>query len=115
MALIRFETNILLGEERSRIVKRNLARSVAHITGEAEGEVRVELAENRRMRMAVSDEPIAHVEIRNVEIPKTRARDLTQAICPVLADAMSVLESNVYIAVVSTRNSMWRVNGDLKT
>ncbi len=114
MALIRFETNISLGDERTKIIKQNLAKSVAHITGEPEQNVRVELAENRRMRMAVSDEPIAHVEIRNVEIPKTRARDLTQAICPVLEEAMSVREGNVYIAVVSTRNSMWRVNGDLK-
>lgn len=114
MALIRFETNTSIGEERARIVRQNLGKAVSHITGEPEQEMRVEIAENRRMRMATSDEPIAHVEIRNVEIAKDRARDLTQAVCPVLEDTLAIQDSNIYIAVISKRNSMWRVNGDLK-
>lgn len=114
MALIRFETNTSVPEDRARIVTQNLTKAVARVTGEPETEMRVEIAGNRRMRMAESDEPIAHVEIRNVEIAKDRAKELTQAICPVLEEAMGIRDNHIYIAVVSTRNSMWRVNGDIQ-
>lgn len=114
MALIRFETNASVPEDRVKIITQNLTKAVARVTGESEREMRVEIAGNRRMRMAESDEPIAHVEIRNVEFPKDRARELTQAVCPVLEEAMGIHDSKVYIAVISTRNSMWRVNGDLQ-
>lgn len=112
MALVRFETNSRVSEERVRILTKNLTKAVARVAGEQESQVKVEIAGDRRMRMAESDEPIAHVEIRNVEIAKDRAGELTQAICPVLEDAMGIQNNKVYIAVVSTRNSMWRVNGD---
>jgi len=114
MALIRFETNTHIPDDRGKIIVQNLTKAVARITGEPETEIRVEMAGNRRMRMAESDEPIAHVEIRNVEIAKDRARELTQAVCPVIEDALGILDNRIYIAVVSTRNSMWRVNGDIQ-
>ncbi len=111
MALIRFETNTNVSEDRVKIIVNNLTKAVARVTGEPETEIRVEIAGNRRMRMAGSDEPIAHIEIRNVEIPKERAKEITQAVCPVIEDAMDIQDRNIYIAVVSRRNSMWRVNG----
>ncbi|MDR1745501.1 MAG: hypothetical protein LBS30_07095 [Planctomycetota bacterium] len=114
MALIRFETNANVPEDRMKIVITNLTRAVSRVTGEPETEIRVEIAGNRRMRMADSDEPIAHIEIRDVEIPKERAKEITQAICPVIEDAMDIEDRNIYIAIVSRRNSMWRVNGDAK-
>ena len=114
MALIKFETNSRVSEERARSITKNLAKAVAGITGEPASGIKVEIAGDRRMRMAESDEPIAHVEIRNVEIEKSRAGELTSAVCPVLEDAMGIRDSKVYIAVISTRNSMWRVNGDCK-
>ncbi len=114
MALIRFETNTNTPEERTKVITKNLIRAVSRFTGEPETEIRVEIAGNRKMRMAESDEPIAHVEIRNVEISKDRAKELTQAICPVIEDVFGIRDNHIYIAVVSTRNSMWRVNGDMK-
>lgn len=114
MALIRFETNANTPEERVKIISRNLTRVVARFTGEPETEIRVEFAGNRKMRMAASDEPIAHIEICNAEIPKNRARELTQAICPVVEDVFGIHNNNIYIAVISKKSSMWRVNGDLK-
>lgn len=111
MALIRFETNTSITEDRVRTITQNLTLAVARVTGEQERDIRVELASNRRMRMADSDEPIAHVEVRGVEFPKDRARELTQAVCPVLENALSISGDKVYIAVISNRNSMWRVNG----
>ncbi len=114
MALIRFETNTSTPEERVKVITKNLIRVVARFTGEPESEIRIEIAGNRKMRMAESDEPIAHVEIRNVEIPKDRAKELTNAICPVIEDVFAIHANHIYIAVVSPRNSMWRVNGDIK-
>ena len=112
MALIRFETNVNIPDDKARIITQNLTRAVCRLTGEAPAETRVELAGNRRMRMADSDEPIAHMEIRDVEFPKDRAQELTRAVCPVLEEALGIRDNRVYIAVVSKRNSMWRVNGD---
>jgi phenylpyruvate tautomerase PptA (4-oxalocrotonate tautomerase family) len=114
MALIRFETNGSAPAERVKIITQNLTRAVARFTGEPEAGISVEVAGDRKMRMAKSDEPIAHVEIRNVEIPKSRARELTQAICPIIEDTFGIHDDHIYIAVISTRNSMWRVNGDFK-
>lgn len=113
MALIRFETNAPVPPDSTGIITRNLTLAVMRVAGEAEADVRVEVHGNRRMRMADdSDEPIAHVEIRNVDISKDRAGELTNAICPVIGEALGIRDSRVYIAVVSPRNSMWRVNGD---
>lgn len=114
MALIRFETNTSVDEKRANALRQRLGKAVAGITVEPEAAMRMEIADNRRMRMAKSDEPIAHVEIRNVEIEKERAGDLTKAICPVIENVMGIRDDKVYIAVVTTRNSMWRVNGDMQ-
>lgn len=111
MAIVKFETNAGIPEDRARIITKNLTKAVARIADEPEAEVKVEVTGNRRMRMADSDEPIAHVEIRDVELPKERAGELTRAICPVLEEAMGIQDNRIYIAVVSRRNSMWRVNG----
>lgn len=111
MATVRFETNAGVPEDRAKIIVQNLTKAVARVAGLPEAEVRVEIASNRRMRMADSDEPIAHVEIRNVDISKDRAGELTRAVCPVLEEAMAIQDDRIYIAVVSSRNSMWRVNG----
>ena len=114
MALIRFETNATILDDKAKIISQNLTKAVGRLTGEPLSEIRVELTGNRRMRMADSDEPIAHVELRNVDFPKDRACELTRAVCPVLDDAMGIRDDKVYIAVISNRNSMWRVNGDMR-
>lgn len=115
MAIVRLETNAGVPEDREKIIKQNLTKAVARIAEEPESGVRVEIAGNRRMRMAESDEPIAHVEIRDVELPKSRAGELTRAICPVLEETMAVQDDRIYIAVISRRNSMWRVNGSMQS
>lgn len=111
MATVRFETNISVPEDRAKIIAQNLTKAVARIAGEPESEVKVEIAGNRNMLMAKSNEPIAHVEINSVDLPKERASELTRAICPVVEEALGIQDSKIYIAVVSRRNSMWRVNG----
>ncbi len=111
MALIRFETNMNIIEDRAKVFVKKVVKAAAPVLGEPETEIRVELAGNRKMRMAASDEPIAHLELRNVELPKDRAQDITRAICPVVEETFSIQEHNIYIAVISRRNSMWRVSG----
>ncbi len=115
MARIKFETNVPVPEDAVKIISTNLTRAVSRITGEAEGEIRVHIFGNVRMRMAAAEHaPIAHIEIREVHISKDRAVELTRAICPVVEEALSIAEHNLYIAVVNPgRNSMWRVNGDI--
>lgn len=113
MALVRLETNVFVAEAKAMEINRKLASAVAKVTGTPPGDMRVEIAGNRRMRMAeVGDEPLAHVQVRGVDFPKERAAELTNAICPALLNGIGVQDSRVYIAVISDRNSMWRVNGD---
>lgn len=114
MPLVRLETNNSLADGRDAALRQGLAAAIAAITGDPVAEIRVEIAANAKMRMADSDEPMAHVEIRRVEIPKERADELTAAVCPVLDSLLGVRDHRVYIAVVTTRNSMWRVNGTMK-
>lgn len=111
MALIRLETNASVPEDRAKTLAQTFRKAISLLTGEPATEVRVEIHGDRRMRMATSDEPLAHVELRNVEFPKDRAAELTRAVCPVLDNTLGIHENNVYIAVISKRNSMWRVNG----
>lgn len=111
MATVRFETNINIPDDRAKIITQNMTKAVARIAGIPELDVRVELSGNRSMLMANGDESLAHVGISNVDIPKDRAQELTRAICPVVEEALAIKDNRIYIAVVSTRNSMWRVNG----
>ncbi len=115
MARIKFESNVAVSEDAVKIISKNLVKAVSRVTGEPESEMRVSIFGNVRMRMAAAENAaIAHIEIRDVQISKDRARELTQAICPVVEEALNIVEHNLYIAVVNPgRNSMWRVNGDL--
>lgn len=112
MAVIKLETNASVPDERMGALARSLLQTLSRLLGTPSSEMRVEAAGNRRMRMAQSDDPIVHVEMKGVDFPKDRAGALTSAICPVIQEALGVSESKIYIAVVSNRNSMWRVNGD---
>lgn len=111
MATIKVETNSHIPEERIRPLSVGLCKALAQLTGEPEPSFSAELAGNRRMRMAESDEPIAHVEIRGTEFPKDRAAELSAVVSALLDEHLSIHEEAVYIAVVSSRMSMWRVNG----
>lgn len=112
MAVIKLQTNASVPDDRMGMLARSLLQSLSRILGLPSSEMRVEAAGNQRMRMAESDEPIVHVEMKGVDFPKDRATHLTDAICPVIRDAIGVSENKIYIAVVSNRNSMWRVNGN---
>ncbi|MCD7896907.1 MAG: hypothetical protein LUG50_09580 [Planctomycetaceae bacterium] len=112
MALLRLETNATVPEEGAKVLHSKLTRHLAPLFEEPENQVRLEIAANRRMRMATSDEQLVHLEIRNIEFPKDRAEELTDLVCPIIEDVLSIGPKSVYIAVISARNSMWRVNGD---
>lgn len=112
MALIKFQTNVSLPGDAARALTENLIKAVARTTNVPAHAIRVELSPNLRMRMADPDEPIAHIEIREVEFPKDRARELVTAICPILEHSANIKESNVYMAVISKNNSMWRVTAN---
>lgn len=111
MAIVRFETNIGVPDDRAKIISQNLTKAVARIAGEPESEVKVGIVGNRNMLMAKDNESLAHVEINSVDLPKERAGELTRAICPVIEEALGIPDSKIYIAVVSRRSTMWRVNG----
>lgn len=112
MPLVRVETNAVLHEAILNSLRQGLASAVGGMAGCGPAGTRVEIAGGRNMRMAgLDDEPLVHVEIRDVDFPKDRAAELTAAICPVLSRNIGVAGGRVYIAVVSNRNSMWRVNG----
>lgn len=113
MALVRIESNANIPDAKMDALRKGLVSAVSAVARENPAGMQVEIYGNRKMRMAGPDEePLAHVEIRGAEIPKERAGELTSAICPVLADGVGARGERVYIAVVSNRNSMWRVNGE---
>ncbi len=111
MALIRMQTNMNVFEDRVGLFTKKIIKAVAPALGEPETEIRVEIMGSRKMRMATSDEPIAHMEIRNVEVPKDHGDALAKAICPVVESVFAIQSHNVYIAVVSNHNTMWRISG----
>ncbi len=112
MALLRLETNVSVPEEGAKVLQSKLTRQLAPLFNEQGNHVRLEIAANRRMRMASADEHLVHLEIRDVEFPKDRADELTNIVCPIIDEVLSIGPKSVYIAVISARNSMWRVNGD---
>ena len=113
MPVVKLETNTRIPEEKAGKLRQGLLAAVAGATGVPTADFRVELAGDRKMRMADSDEPIAHVEIKDLDLPKDQAPKLTQAVCPVLDGMLGIRDNRVYIAVISTRSSMWRVNGNV--
>lgn len=112
MPTLKLETNSRIPEEKIAKLSKSLAAAVAGATGEPPGAFRVELAADQRMRMADSDTPVAHVTIQGLDFPKDKAALLTGALCPLLENQLGIDGNRVYIAVVSMRSSMWRVNGE---
>lgn len=115
MALIRIETNVALAERSATALSRGARGLMAGVLGGVDGDVRVEIAHGQRMRMAVSEESVVHVKIMGVDFPKERSRELYSAFCPLIRESVDVDENRIYIVVISTRNSMWRVSGDVAT
>ncbi len=111
MPFIKLESNLNIPEERAAPLSRALVRAVSKLTGEAEKDLSVNLAGGRRMRMANTDDPIAHIEIKGVEYPKDKAQPLAEAISAIVEEQLGIPDDRIYIAVVSNRLSMWRVNG----
>ncbi|MCC8165703.1 MAG: hypothetical protein LIQ31_06050, partial [Planctomycetes bacterium] len=84
MALLRLETNASVPEEGAKVLQSKLTRRLAPLFEERENQIRLEIAANRRMRMATSDDHLVHLEIRDVEFPKDRADELTNLVCPII-------------------------------
>jgi hypothetical protein len=112
MPHIRFETNIQIPDDKSRNVLLGLGAELSRLMSLPAGEVRVEVAGGRRMRLAGDGDMVAHIEIRQCDYPRKRSEELLDAFARVVDGNLGIGRENIYIAVISNRNSMWKVLGN---
>ena len=109
MPYVRIETNVQITDDKAQNVMRGLVAELSRLLSAPAAAVKVEAVRGVKMRMADEGDMAVHIEIRQCDYPKERSKELLDAFVKVVGETLGIPRKNVYIAVISNRNSMWKV------
>lgn len=107
MPLLKLQTSVMLDETRKTSLAKALSALTAKVIGKPESYVMVVIAE-ATVSMAGEVAPGAFVDVRSIGglNPSVNGR-LSQEICTLLNDELSVAEDRVYINFVDVERANW--------
>lgn len=110
MPFISVETNIKFAK--TEPVMRELSRVSSAIMGKPESVFQLSIKTGTSMLMAGTGEPTAFVRVRGINIPESQTQPLTEAICGVIQNLLSIPGNRVYVEFISSKNTMWGFDGN---
>lgn len=84
---------------------------VAEELGKPETYVMVSMDPPRPMLFAGSDEPTAYLELKSIGLPTSATTQLSNALCKMVSENLSIDQNRVYIEFADAERHMWGWNG----
>lgn len=112
MPYLKIQTNLPLTEKAEQSVLQSASKLVSTELGKPEEFVMVALEPDTPMLFAGSDAPVAFLELKSIALPAARTKGLSQALCNLIKDHLSIPLDRVYIKFIDVNHSMWGWKGD---
>jgi phenylpyruvate tautomerase len=112
MPFLSIATNREIPRETAEALQREASKAVALGTGKPERYVLVKLEGGQAMLFAGTDEAAAFLEVKSIGFPSAGVKELTRALCDLVAQHLGVPGSRVYIVFEDIKGAMWGHDGE---
>ncbi|MCB1865426.1 MAG: hypothetical protein KDG50_08330 [Chromatiales bacterium] len=107
MPLLTILTNVDLPAERRQDIADEASKLVAELLGKPESYVMIALSHNPDMRFAGSNDALAYLELKSIDLPQQDTTRLSDELCTFIENRMDVDPSRVYIEFADAERHMW--------
>ena len=111
MPYLKIQTNQEIDASTQQALLKNASSLVADQLGKPESYVMVTMDPPRPMLFAGSDEPTAYLELKSIGLPASATTQLSNALCKMVSEKLSVDQNRVYIEFADAERHMWGWNG----
>ncbi len=111
MPYLMIQTNQTLDETVEKALLSKASKQVASELGKPESYVMVALEANVPMLFAGDDSPLAYLELKSIDLPEDKTRQLSIALCNLMEESAGISKERVYIEFTNVKRNMWGWNG----
>jgi len=112
MPLLKFETTVVLSEDKQQALLASLSKTVAEAIGKPEQYVMV-ASSQAAMQMSGSSGDAAFVDVRSIGgLTGVVNRKLSQKVCQLLHDSLGIPPDRIYLNFTDVQASHWGWNGN---
>jgi phenylpyruvate tautomerase len=111
MPYLKIQTNQEIDTSTQQALLKNASSLIAEQLGKPESYVMVAMDPPRPMLFAGSDEPTAYLELKSIGLPASATTQLSNALCKMVSENLSVDQNRVYIEFADAERHMWGWNG----
>ena len=111
MPYVKIQTNTPIASEAKQPLLSKISRQVADALNKPERYVMVALAGNASMVFSGSGDPAAYIELKSIGLPDTQTQHLSQMMCTLLHDELSIEPERIYIEFTDIPRKFWGWNG----
>ena len=111
MPLLRITTNQTITSETQTHVLQTLSAKIATLLGKPESYVMTAWLPEAKMTFGGQNIPTAYVELDSIGLNAEQTKQLSQAVCSVIAENTSIPPNNIYIKFYDVPRSFWGWDG----
>ena len=111
MPYLKIQTNQKLNESAEKVLLEKASAVVSRELGKPESYVMVAIDPPRPMMFAGTDDPTAYLELKSIGLPSSSTKDLSDTLCQLIAEELSIDQNRVYIEFANAERNMWGWNG----
>jgi phenylpyruvate tautomerase PptA (4-oxalocrotonate tautomerase family) len=112
MPYLTIQTNLPLSKKAERTVLKTASLLVAGELRKPEAYVMVAVQPDTPMLFAGTDDPVAFLELKAIDLPVTKTKKLSESLAELVEKHLGIPPSRVYVKFIDVRRGMWGWKGD---
>jgi phenylpyruvate tautomerase PptA (4-oxalocrotonate tautomerase family) len=111
MPLLKIQTNISISEQDKNGLLTNASSCVAQQLGKPESYVMVSLEAEQNMLFAGTNDPLAYLELKSINLPEDKTQDISNSLCGLINTSLGIDNNRIYIEFSNAERHLWGWNG----
>jgi len=110
MPYMRLDTNLNINKNTLSELITKTSSIISTFLGKPESYVLIHVNSDQSMIFAGSQEPLAYIELKSIELPKNQTEPLSSLLCDFVAEELNIPANRIYIEFTNIDRSMWGWN-----
>nr|VFK33689.1 MAG: Phenylpyruvate tautomerase PptA, 4-oxalocrotonate tautomerase family [Candidatus Kentron sp. MB]VFK76305.1 MAG: Phenylpyruvate tautomerase PptA, 4-oxalocrotonate tautomerase family [Candidatus Kentron sp. MB] len=111
MPYLKIQTNIVIDDSKKQSVLAKVSADVAQQMGKPERYMMTAMDTGCAMTLGGTDQPLACVELKALDLSESHTSALSDAICRLLQEQLNIPQDRTYIVFADIPRAMWGWNG----
>lgn len=109
MPYLKIHTNIQIREKKALMT--SLSAQLSNLLGKPESYIMLAITDQQPMRFAASDDPLAFLELKSINLPVEQTKAFSRALCETISTATGISINRIYIEFTVAERALWGWNG----